>query len=453
MMDRQGDAQISIMIVDLEEYVPRNHLLRTIKRAIDFEFVYDKVKELYKPGGRPSYDPVILLKMWLIGYLYNITSERQLEQEVNMNLAYRWFLGIPLHKRVPDHSTLSENWSGRFQAGGVFVELFDEVVEHCKKAGLVQGETVVTDSTHVKANASNESREVVVVTKTPREYMKQLKEEADRLNQEKRAERGGQKRGPKAKDEPEQNTEVKSCTDPDAGLMGRPGKPGGFHYLAHMAVNPTHGVILSVVTTPGNTNDHEACVECITAAKERHPEILEAAADAGYDMTEVHKGLADIGVASYTPVFERKSGTNVGHFSSEQFTYDPGSDTYRCPAGCTLRFTHVQTEQYQRIYAARTADCKSCPFRERCFAATKRYRVIKRSLFYEFTEQAHARANTTRYSQVQKLRRIWSEGTFAMLKARHCMGRAIRRGLANVTSQFLLAATAANLKRLVLATR
>lgn len=264
MMDRQGDAQTSIMIVDLDDYVPRNHLLRIIKRAVDFEFVYEKVKGLYKSGGRPSYDPVILLKMWLIGYLYNISSERQLEQEVNLNLAYRWFLGIPLHKRVPDHSMLSENWTGRFQAGEVFKELFDEVVQRCKEAGLIQGEAVVTDSTHVKANASYERREVVVVSKSPRGYMKQLKEEADRINQEKRGERGGKKRGPQPKDEPNEKTEIKSLTDPDAGMIGRSGKPGGFHYLAHMAVNPTHGVILSVVTTPGNTNDFEACVECIT---------------------------------------------------------------------------------------------------------------------------------------------------------------------------------------------
>lgn len=220
MMDRQGVAQVSIMMVDLDDFVPQNHLLRMIKRAIDFEFVYEKVKGLYKPGGRPSYDPVILLKMWLIGYLYNISSERQLEQEVNLNLAYRWFLGIPLHKRIPDHSTLSENWSGRFQAGEVFRELFDEVVERCKEGGLIQGEAIVTDSTHVKANASYDRREVVVVSKTPREYMKQLKEEADRLNQEKRGERGGQKRGPKAKDEPKEKTEIKSLTDPDAGMMG-----------------------------------------------------------------------------------------------------------------------------------------------------------------------------------------------------------------------------------------
>jgi len=450
VMDRQGDAQVTLMIVDLDIFVPQNHLLRLVKKKVDFGFVYNKVKGLYKSGGRPSYDPVVLLKMWLIGYFYNIGSERQLEQEVNMNLAYRWFLGIPLDKRVPDHSTLSENWNGRFGAGGLFQELFDQMVEQCKTAGLVLGEAVVTDSTHVKANASSERREVIVVTKSPREYLRQLKAEADRLNQEKREQRGGKKRGRVAKDEPETKTETKSCTDPDAGMLGRPGKPAGFHFLAHMAVNPAHGVILSVVATPGNVNDHEACVECITAAKQRHPEITEAAADAGYDYTEVHRGLAGIGVASYTPVAGKVSGTNTGHIPTEQFSYVPATDEYRCPAGCSLRFTHVQKDKCQKIYSARTADCRACPLRGNCVPKSAKFRVVKRPMFYEFTEQAHERVKSPRYGQLQKLRRVWSEGTFAWLKAHHCMRRAIRRGLTNALGQFLLAATAANIKRLVL---
>lgn len=131
------------------------------------------------------------------------------------------------------------------------------------------------------AGRSGDRREIVVVTKEPREYIQQLKQEAGRSNQEKREQRGGKKRGQPAKEEPKGKTETKSCTDPDAGMMARPGKPNGFHFLAHMAVNPAHGVILSVVATPGNVNDHEACVECVAGAKERDPGTTEAAADAG----------------------------------------------------------------------------------------------------------------------------------------------------------------------------
>lgn len=452
-MDRQGNAQLSLMVVDLEDFVPANHLLRQIKRKVDFEFVYKRMQDLYKAGGRPSYDPVVLVKMWLIGYLYNITSERQLEQEVHANLIYRWFLGIPLHKRVPDHSTLSENRNGRFQGSSIFLDLFEAVVGKCKESGLVEGNAVVVDSTHVRANASNDRYEVVTVTKTPREYLHRLEEEARALNEHKQQERGGKKRGRKASEEPERKIEVRSVTDQDAGLMSRPGKPKGFHHLAHMAVSPSHGIILNVVTTPGNLNDCEPCVECVCGAKKRHPGITEAAADAGYDYAEVHKGLSELGIASFTPISPKMAPNNAGRFTTDQFTYDPATDAYLCPAEKYLRFTHVHMSDCHKVYAAKAADCKVCPLRCQCLSPKVRSRTVQRPLNHEFTEQAHARVGTQRYMELQKLRRVWSEGTFALLKARHCLGRAMRRGKENIMEQVLMAATAVNLKRLILATR
>lgn len=172
---------------------------------MDFGFVYEKVKDRYKTGGRPSVDPVVLVKMWILGYLYGISSERRLEQEVHMNLGYRWFLGLPLDERVPDHSTLSVNRNGRFRGAALFLEIFENIVDQCQAAGLVQSQAVVTDSTHIKANASNERRETVVVTKSPREYWLELDAEAQSLDEEQRKNRTGGKRGPKAKEqEPEQ---------------------------------------------------------------------------------------------------------------------------------------------------------------------------------------------------------------------------------------------------------
>lgn len=109
MMEQQGQPQTCLMIVDLDQLVPQDHLLRRIKAKVDFTFIYEKVRPPYASKGRPSVDPVRLVKMMLIGYLYGITSERQLEQEIHLNLAYRWFLNLPLNERVPDHSTLSQN--------------------------------------------------------------------------------------------------------------------------------------------------------------------------------------------------------------------------------------------------------------------------------------------------------------------------------------------------------
>jgi transposase len=145
-------------------------MLRLIKEKVDFKFVRDRVRHLYSDKGRPSIDPIRLVKMWLIGYLYGIPSERRLEQEIKLNLAYRWFLDLQVDDRIPDHSTLSRNRNERFAGTDLFLAFFEEIVEQCKAAGLVQGEAVVTDSTHIRANASHGSKETVVVAKTPRDY-------------------------------------------------------------------------------------------------------------------------------------------------------------------------------------------------------------------------------------------------------------------------------------------
>lgn len=151
MMGQDESRQAQFMYVCLDEYVPEDHLLRKIKKTVNFSFVYDKVRSLYSPIGRRSVDPVLLVKMLLVGYLYGIPSERKLEQEVKLNLAYRWFLGLDLADPVPENSTLSQNRRRRFKHSGIFQEIFDTVVMKCIDVGIVTGETIVTDTTHIKA--------------------------------------------------------------------------------------------------------------------------------------------------------------------------------------------------------------------------------------------------------------------------------------------------------------
>ena len=104
MMGKQS-GQIQMVILDIDSMIPKNHLLRRIKNCVNFDFIYEKAAPYYSPVGRKSIDPVVLIKMLLIGYLYGIKSERRLEEEVSLNLAYRWFCGIDLMHKVPDHST------------------------------------------------------------------------------------------------------------------------------------------------------------------------------------------------------------------------------------------------------------------------------------------------------------------------------------------------------------
>jgi len=455
MMRKETESQNRFMYINLEDYIPKNHLLRAIRKKIDFKFIYEKVKHLYPNVGRPSIDPVLLIKMLIIGYLYGIPSERKLEEEVKLNLAYRWFLGMDLGDSVPDHSTFSQNRRRRFKESGSFQEIFDHIVSLCVSEGLVTGEVIVTDSTHIKANASNNKVEKVAVEKTPSAYLLELENEAQRLEAElqaKREEEGKKTRGKKPNvEEKKLLTQIQSATDPDAGLMNRPGKPKGFHYLGHTSIDPKHGIITDIYATSGNVNDQQPYVERLKVQEEKFGfKIEKVGADKGYDYAEVHYGLEKLDIEGYIASFKRASGSEA--IESKEFFYDPKIDTYICPEGKFLKFTHVHRgtgNKFRKVYAAGTKDCKNCLRRNKCFGKTASFRTIARPLFQEDIERNKDRAQTLDYKRIQRLRRIWCEGTFGTLKQEHNLKRTYKRGIENVQEQCLLSALAMNIKRMV----
>ncbi|MBP2627485.1 MAG: hypothetical protein H6Q68_2196 [Firmicutes bacterium] len=175
------------------------------------------------------------------------TPKRKLEQEVKLNLAYRWFLGLDLEDAVPDHSTISQNLRRRFKKSGVFQEIFDTIIACCEAEGLI-AVVIVTDSSHMKANASSDKLKKIQVEKKPSDYLEELEAEAKRLEDELQAQReaqGKKKHGKKVKLKGAKMIQkiVCSATDLDAGLLNRPGKPSGFHYLAHISVDIKYGII------------------------------------------------------------------------------------------------------------------------------------------------------------------------------------------------------------------
>jgi len=158
MMGRHDRTESLFYYFRLDDQVPENHLLRLVDKHIDFGFVRDRLKDSYSETGRPSIDPELLLRIVLIGYLYGITSERKLVEELRMHLAWRWFTGLGFDEDVPHHSTFSKNRHGRFHESQVFKQLFEEVVARCLTVGLVRGDKLSVDGTFVEANASKESR-------------------------------------------------------------------------------------------------------------------------------------------------------------------------------------------------------------------------------------------------------------------------------------------------------
>ena len=151
MMGRKS-KQIWMVMIDMEEIIPKDHLLRKIKEKIDFDFIYEEAEEYYSRIGRPSIDPVCLIKMLLVGYLYGIRSERMLEEEITLNMAYRWFCGFDLMDIIPDHSTFSQNRKRRFNDSKIFRQIFNRIVGNCIETGLINGETSVSDGNFIPAN-------------------------------------------------------------------------------------------------------------------------------------------------------------------------------------------------------------------------------------------------------------------------------------------------------------
>src|SRR6201998_1178522 len=145
MMGHHARSEALFYYFRLEDQVPENHLLRLIDKHVSFEFVRQQLKESYSETGRPSIDPELLLRILLIGYLYGITSERKLVEELRMHLAWRWFTGLGFDQGIPHHSTSSKNRPGRFQESKLFEQLFERIVTRCLEAGLVRGDNLSVD--------------------------------------------------------------------------------------------------------------------------------------------------------------------------------------------------------------------------------------------------------------------------------------------------------------------
>ena len=185
MMGALNNHREERVMVSVEELVPEDHFLRSVEATIDFDFIEEKLRPYYcKDNGRPSLHPITLFKMIFIGYFYGIRSERQLEKEIKTNVAYRWFLGFSLSDRVPDHTTISWNRRTRFVHTNIFEEIFDEIVQQASAHGMVGGRALISDSTHIKANANKNK----FVRKAKEEHPKAYLEELEAASKEDRVE-------------------------------------------------------------------------------------------------------------------------------------------------------------------------------------------------------------------------------------------------------------------------
>ena len=231
----------------LEDLVPENHLLREVDRFVDFSFIYDLVLDKYDlVKGRPCIDPILLIKLALIQYLFGIKSMRQTIKDVEVNVAYRWFLGLSFTESVPHFSTFGKNYTRRFQGTDVFEQIFFSILEQCIEKGFVDTTQVFIDGTHVKACANKKKFQKEVVAEESLFYVESLKKEveADRKRH------GKKPLKPQIKAS-EVKTKKVSTIDPESGWFHKGEHKEVFAYSEQVACDK-NGWVLGYTTHKGN---------------------------------------------------------------------------------------------------------------------------------------------------------------------------------------------------------
>lgn len=447
--------QLKLHIVTIEDLMPQKHFLRKVESVLDLSFIQAETSHLYsRRYDRPPIDPVVLVKYLLVGYLYGIPSERQIEQRIQTDVALRWYLGLDLFDAVPDHSTISQLRRRKPSFRKVFRRVFEEVVRQCIAAGLASGRLVGTDSTRVKASASRASEELVEMPEEPGAYWERLDayEEQGLQELEKRTGRRRKKRSKQIKRDNRRTHKRVSRTDPEAGHMKRPGKPEGQYYLSHQTVDCDHGVILGVTVTPGDVHDSVPYLDHLEEIHRNELPVQAATADAAYDFPLAHKVLEEHGISLYVRPQPAADRTEVT-FKRDAFAYDREKDVYHCPSGQQLRVKGLYRSAsgvYWEYWAERSA-CRPCPLRASCLSKSNKRgaRKLLDSYFRPAVRRDLARQDEPEYMDALRKRQIWCEGTFAAQKWGHNLMRVLRWGLEAAEDHCLLSATALNLKRMI----
>jgi transposase len=418
--------------VNLEALIPKHHILRKIDKVFDLAFVRKLTSQYYcHNNGRPSIDPELFFRMVMVGFLFGIKHDRKLCEEITCNIAYRWYCKLNLDDPVPDHSSLSKI---RDRYGAVvFEKFFDQVVNICKANGLVKGESVITDSSLVEANASLDSMKA--------KDQEQALEESNAFQNRKKTDKMPQVKL--------SNKSHISNTDPESSLAKKEGKPRGLRYKIHSSIDADSRVILDSNITTGACHDTVVYLERLKYIQNKyHLNIKEVIADRGYGAIENIKSLNSQRIVTYIPLFSSRSGSAEPKLKAMGFYYDKDNNLYICPNG-----KKMQSRKHGDILGYRLPGniCKTCPQIHSCIAydKNKNHSLVYRNPNQEFFERELKRMKEPIFNDKLK-ERMWKiEGIFAEAKNNHLLSRARYRGLIKVQIQAHMISTIQNLKRLI----
>ena len=422
----------------LDESVPQDHSVRQIAAVLDLSWVHSELASFYPNIGRPSIDPALMIRMLLIGYVFAIRSERAICRELQVNLAYRWFCGLSIEDKIPDHSTFSRARHERFRDSDMFRRVFERVVQACMAAGLVGGEGFAVDAGLIAADANKQrsipgsqwrkTRDSQGASRAMREYLATLDDAAF---------------GAASKVTPK----FISRSDPAAQWTGAMRGPAFFAYADNYLIDVKVGIIMDVEASrairQAEVGASKTMIERTEARFDIKPERI--AADTAYGSGANLNWLVNKKIAPHIPVID-KSKREDGTFSREDFTFDRERDIYTCPADKVLTTTRKIVNDEQLLYRASKRDCDVCPFKLRC-CPKEPARKIPRSIYEDARNVARALGKTKAFEQSGRDRKR-VEMLFAHLKRILRLGRLRLRGPHGAQDEFTLAAIAQNLRRL-----
>jgi transposase len=451
MMGRREAGQGQFFYAfDLDAVVPPDHLVRQIDGLLDLSWVHKELAAYYSHTGRPSIDPVLMIRMLLVGYVFAIRSERRICAEIQVNLAYRWFCKLGIEDKIPDHSVFCRARRERFRQSDALRRVFEGVVAMSIAAGLVGGEAFSVDASLVKADVDKKKRipgdqpftwpKAEEASHAVREYLAALDVaggDEDRGGDDGRSNEGGHRRKPPK--------EV-SLTDPQATWVARAGLDPFFAYDANYLIDNKVGIILDAVGTRANRAVEIAVTQTMVDRVERRFDLrpLRLAGDTAYGAVRLLKWLVDRNIAPHVPVWD-KSARSDGTFSRSDFVFDQERNIYICPGGAELTSTGNIDQGHVVYYRASKSDCSQCSLKPKCTTAV--VRKITRDLNEDVRDRVRALANTEAFQQSRRERKK-VEMRFAHMKRILRLDRVRLRGLSGVRDEVLLTATAQNLRRL-----
>ena len=423
----------------LDEAVPQDHPVREVAAVLDLSWVHSELAPYYPRLGRPSIDPVLMIRMLIVGYVFAIRSERTLCRDVQVNLAYRWFCGLSIEDKIPDHSAFSRVRNERFRDSGIFRNVFERVVGTCIGAGLVGGEGFAVDASLIVADANkqrstrgarwNKELDAQTASRATKEYLATLNDAAY---------------GAASDVVPK----FVSPSDPAAQWTGAMRGPAFFAYADNYLIDVKFGIIVDVEASRAiRQAEVGAAKTMIERAEERFdlkPDYL--AADTAYGSAETLNWVVnEKRIAPHIPVVD-KSGREDGSLSRDDFTFDKARNVYICPVGKLLHTTGYVHDGTTLLYRARVSDCGPCPLKPRCCPKAPE-RKIPRSIHEDARDVARALVGTAAFEQSRRNRKR-VEMLFAHLKRILRLGRLRLRGPRGAQDEFTLGAIAQNLRRL-----